>query len=359
MKLIDIDDCGDSYNTMASEWTTVGQGSLVSTTVRTGLWALGFVGTTACKKQVAAANEHATFEIGFGSYRNGTPNTTCVFYSDSGATTHITLVIGTNLIEVRRGTTSGSIITQAVTGLTASYVGTVASSLWNHIELKITLHDTLGVVQVWLNGTLIISLVGDATNTVDTKNSGTKTVLDSYGFSITSGSGGNNFVDDVFLLNGATDTPDITSPLGDRRVLTLYPNADGTNKALTGVGTVVGTGAGTYQNVDDGATPNDTDYNEGATGLDTYGFQDATIVDSTAIVDGVMFVHRSAKSDVGTKYFKPTLRAAGTNYQLAGQGLAAAFAYYKSLYRRSPDATNWSVAKVNALEAGVEASDTP
>lgn len=348
MKLVWFDDCGDSYNSLTAAWTAAGNGALSNTRAKTGAYSLGFSGTTPARIQVAGADEHATFEAGFYTYRTGTPTTVCYLYGDAGATIHLAVVVGTNLIEVRRGSAAGTVL--------GSYAGTVDLSVWNHIEVKCTLSDTTGAVQVWLNGA---SVIGPLT-ALDTKNGGTKTVFDSLGFGLNTGSGGSNWVDDVYLLNGATGTPDITSPLGDKRVYVLLPDADGSNKNLTGVGTVVGTGPGTYQNVDEAPAPITTDYNEAATGIDTYGFQNlATSVDATANVSGVMLVEYSQKTEAGAKFVKPVVRTGGSNYSGASRGLTqGGWTEGRTLYTRGPDGVNWTVAKVDSSEYGIEASDT-
>ena len=66
-------------------------------------------------------------------------------------------------------------------------------------------------------------------------------------------------------------------------------------------GTVAGNVSGTRQNVDE--KPYSTlDYNEAASGIDTYAFSNLTIVDASAVVNGVQVSNYASKTDVAAFY---------------------------------------------------------
>jgi hypothetical protein len=110
--------------------------------------------------------------------------------SDAGATTHLTVTTtATGALEVRRGTTSGTV-------LASSAASVFAAATWYYVELQAKLHDTAGFVTLRLNGTTIAS-----NPTCDTKNAGTKTTFDQL--FLTTGSTVQQRWDDLYLVTGA------------------------------------------------------------------------------------------------------------------------------------------------------------
>lgn len=92
--------------------------------------------------------------------------------------------------------------------------------LWTHLELKATIADSGGVVQVRLDGAQVLSFSGD------TRNAGTAeiaTVRFSNHF-VASGTRHLLRLDDVYLCDTAGGRNN--DFLGDVRVVTLRPNAD-------------------------------------------------------------------------------------------------------------------------------------
>ena len=67
---------------------------------------------------------------------------------------------------VRRGNAGGTVLGTTATGL-------IAINTWYYIELQVVLSDTVGVVNLTIDGTSRLALTSQ-----DTKNAGTKTVFD-------------------------------------------------------------------------------------------------------------------------------------------------------------------------------------
>ena len=144
---------------------------------------------------IPTINQDATVTVGFAfkspvlsSFAN-----VLGFYSDSAATFHLYMQIhSTGALRVQRG--------DFVTTLGTSAAGVITANTWHYIEVQATLHDTTGAVQVKVNGTSVLNVTN-----VDTKNAGTKTVLDTIKVMGT-GNGGStlNQFDDLYLRTGST-----------------------------------------------------------------------------------------------------------------------------------------------------------
>ena len=116
-------------------------------------------------------------------------------------TSHLTVTCTTaGAIEVRRGTSAGTI-------LATSAAGVIAAATWQYIEIRFRLNDTIGFVIVRVDEAEVINVTS-----VDTFNGGTKTVIDAVALAH-SGSTGTTDYDDLYLSTG----PDCVF-LGDHEV---------------------------------------------------------------------------------------------------------------------------------------------
>lgn len=319
----------DHYDTFTLKWNAT-PGSRDTGTVRTGSGscAVGLTGT----KQVAAADEHATFTIGLALYAAAGRGLEIALLSDSLTTTHVTLKAAAgSAITVYRGTSSGTLLG------TASY--TLLASTWTYIELKVKLHDTTGTVDVQVNGASVLSLTGQ-----DTKNGGTKSVLD--GFSINY-IGNTVLVDDLYLTNAAGSAN--TGFLGDIKIETLMPSGAGTTTQLT-----PSTGSN-YQCVDE-VPQNTSDYCGSATAgqYDTYAM--GNLATAAGTVYGANVWGYVAKSDAGAKSGALVVRSGGTDYEQTSVALGTSYVYTNTMFESDPaTSAAWSISGINALEAGFKA----
>jgi hypothetical protein len=121
------------------------------------------------------------------------------FFSDNGSVIHVTVQFtpSTGVISVFRGGTGGTAL------------GT----------------DTVGEVHVRLNGVAVLDLTG-----LDTKNAGTKTVIDAIGYPCGT-SQTTTWVDDLYVVTGTGSPNDF---LGDSVVATVYPSGNGDYSQLVG-----------------------------------------------------------------------------------------------------------------------------
>lgn len=258
------------------------------------------------------------------------------FSGDGGVTKHITVVrnVGTGLLQIRRGTETGTLL--------ATGTQPLAAGQWNYIELSVTISDTVGEVHVRLNGspTDEVSYVGD------TKNGGTATTVDRVDFY---GGTSNTFLADVYILD---DTgPTHNNFLGDVVVRTLSPSGNGTYSQLLGSD---GNSTDNYLLADEHPYSG-TDYSGSATvgQKDAYAMADLPAGISTVYavqINGMMM-----KSDATLAQSRLLLRSGGTDYAGITRNLTTTPTGYYELYTQDPATSSaWTPAGVNGLEAGME-----
>lgn len=293
--------------------------------------------TPSLTKTVDVADEHATFIAG-ACYKAGynVETTLISFNSDANATNHVNLrrnVGGT--LSILRGTT-------VLATTTAVYI----TSDYHYFEMKATLHDTTGTIDVYVdsNPTPVLTFSGD------TKNAGTKTVFDT--FRILGGSF--QMVDDIYLANGAGAAP-FNTTIGEVRCYPLAPNGNGATQQ--GVGSD-GNSVDNYLLVDEAAGSfNGADY----TGMFTPGNIDLYTIGNLGITTGqianVEVAGYVQKSDSGAKSARLKLRTAATNYDGSTDTLTTAvWTPIRDEWKINPNTgLAWTIAEVNAIEAGYEA----
>lgn len=263
------------------------------------------------------------------------------FFGDSGATQHITVLrnTSTGLIEIRRGTATGTLL---ATGTQPLY-----TAQWNYVEVSVTISDTVGEVHVRLNGSLTdeVSYVGD------TKNAGTNTTIDKITIAMTGGSGVNkSMISDVYILNDTGAGPNNTF-LGDVVVRTLSPNGNGTYSMLVGSD---GDSINNYLLVDEHPYSG-TDYAGSAnTGdKDTYTMTD--LPNGVTTVYGVQVTGKMAKNDATLGQARYIVRSGGTDYGGTTRALTTSFTGYSDLYETDPaTGVQWTPTAVNNMESGME-----
>jgi hypothetical protein len=96
---------------------------------------------------------------------------------------------------------------------------------FNYFEIKATIHDTTGSIELRINGVPALNLVNQ-----DTRNAGTG-VVNAIRIGGTNSFGPIWAMDDLYICNTSGSTNN--DFLGDIRVDTLYPNADGTYSQWT------------------------------------------------------------------------------------------------------------------------------
>lgn len=273
--------------------------------------------------------------VGLGFYSIASATSYVSFWGDSGATQHITVQRNTSgFIEIRRGSTSGTLL---ATGTTP-----IAASTWFYLEASVTISDTVGQVHVRLNG----APTDEVAYTGDTKNAGTNTTIDRVSLACTFGTYN---VSDLYILDTTGTTNN--SFLGDVAVRTLSPTANGTYSQLTNS---AGNSTNNYTYVDEHPYSG-TDYvGSQTTGLrDTYSLADLPAGVST--VYGLQIVGFMAKNDASFGQAKLAVLSGGSLRYGANHALSTSYQSYYDLFTTNPvTGISWSVSDVNGLEAGME-----
>jgi hypothetical protein len=256
------------------------------------------------------------------------------FYGDGGGTQHITVVYntGTGQLNIRRGSSSGTLLVSTVSQLLFNQ--------WNYVEISVSISDTVGEIHVRLNGspTDDVSFVGD------TKNGGTATTIDKVAFGMAKFD-----IADVYIAD-TTGTAANTF-LGDVAVRTLTPNGNGTYSQLVGSDS---DSVNNYLLVDD-RPYSGADYVASANTGDKDSYTMADLPAGVTTIYGMQIGGLIAKSDVSLAQARYFVRSGGTDYGGTTQTLNTSFNGYYDLRTVDP-ATGlaWTPSGINSAEVGLE-----
>lgn len=240
-------------------------------------------------------------------------------------------------------------VSRPATNLTnGTSTNSIAPNEFNYIEWKVTIADSIGAdtCKVRVNGQDWITVATGQ----DTKATtiATASILKIGNLDVTKSLGSCKF-DDLYICNGAGSTNN--DFLGDVRVDTLFPNADGSYSQFA-----PSSGTAHYLLVDESA-PNTTDYNASATvgDRDSYAFQDLAPLVSQ-IVYGVQASAAVYKDDTGGRSVAPFIRLNSANDDGTALALSTSMQYASALRETKPGGGAWTAADVNAAEFGVRVS---
>jgi hypothetical protein len=253
-------------------------------------------------------------------------------YGDNATVQHLSIGLRGGAIDLRRPTPQrGTLLATAPFSFTAN--------AYNYIEVMATIADTGGRCVVRLNGVVVIDFTGD------TRNGGTSANVDAL---LLGANGGTNcWFDDVYICDDQGAAP-YNDFLGDVRVRTLSPTADGSSKQFT-----PDSGTTNYSRVNE--VPYSTaNYVRGSSGQrDTYA-----MADLPASPGQVLAVQNNAiakKTDAGALSIKNAVKSGADVYYGGSTPLGVSDAVVSTLRTTDPaTSAAWTVAGVNALEAGVE-----
>ena len=243
----------------------------------------------------------------------------------------------------------GSLIVYRGRGNTQLYrtaAGLFALNQQFYLEVKVTIDNSAGVVQVWKDNVQIVNL--SSQDTQNTANASFNTIyLGDIGGALTE----YLYVDDVVLLNTSGSAP-TNNRLGDVRVECLFPNGNGNTSQLVGQDA---DSTNNYLNVDEtGDYDGDTTYNESSTvgNKDTYTYTNLTSTSGT--VAGVQVIPVAKKTDAGTRTIASVARLSATEVDSADKPLSASYSYLPDIRETKPGSGAWAISDVNSAEFGVK-----
>ncbi len=278
-----------------------------------------------------------------------TGNRTYVLYDfrDTANTVQISVAIqSTGIIEIYRGTVT------AGTSLGATAVPAVVAEAYQHIETLATFDDSVGAVEVRVNGVTVLSLTGvDTTESANQECSQVALVGGTNGTSTAQGA--RTDFDDYFCYD---DTGAFNNTfIGDRRVLTLFPDAD---TAQADWPPLAGSG---FSNINDADPDDDTSYIEAASGASPGLVSEFDMDDLPAgvsAISAVVLVNRMRKTDAGVANVQPSLVSGATEAAGTDHPLTEAYTYYHEVIEADPDtAAPFTPAAVDNAKLKVERTD--
>jgi hypothetical protein len=138
--------------------------------------------------------------------------------------------------------------------------------------------------------------------------------------------------------------------MGDNRVETLYPVADGANTAWT-----PNSGTAHWSRVNETTPDDDTSYVSSSTPGDRDSYVYGSLSTLTGSVHGVQTNLRARKDDAAARQVADVIRIAGTNYDgTTTGGLTTSYLYYSQIHNQAPTGSDWTIAGVNTTEFGVK-----
>lgn len=334
-------------NLLSQKWTWVNNpGSIVTGRNGSGYQASSAASSSVnrfLKKRLEVADESATLITGFAWKCSSVATLQSLgsgvlsYYSDDGATQHFTLCVNAANFNVRRGDTGGAVL--------ATSVQTFLANTWYYIESKVTLSDTVGAIEIRVNGVPWISLTG-----IDTKNGGTKTVFDSVALGYDYY---NHYTyDDLYICNSAGAINN--DFLGEILIETLFPTGDGSQSDLVGSD---GNSVSNYALVNESVPDLATYVGSATTGQrDLYAMGDLSRTGGS--IKGVQVTGYVAKSDTNPVSAKLPVARSGTVSGGPTRSITSAFGagqVHTRVAETDPvTGAAFTVANVNALEAGFE-----
>lgn len=253
---------------------------------------------------------------------------------------HLIIWLGANgAIYVYRGSTSPSNLLYT----TPSPV--VPTSAYVSLQFRVVISDTVGVVQLKVNGESTLTI--DLTN-IDTRNSGTGVINNiEIGSSNAQTPLIDSYYDDVVIWDTSGSVNNTW--LGDLRVDSYMPTADGDSATMT-----PSSGTDHYALVDEvPALGADYVYSATVGALDL--FQMADMAHTPETVHAVIPVAQMYKSDAGAREVALSVKSGATSSDGSNTVLATGSLKYSRVIESDPNGSvPWTKAAVDALQVGVK-----
>lgn len=242
---------------------------------------------------------------------------------------------GSNRLEVRRGAQNGI---PFGTGTMDFLPG-----IYYHVEMKVTIDNAVGAVEVRVNGVPDIALT----------NVDTQATANAYWSEIVLGSQSASnrcSFDDFYLLDGTGPAP-YNDFLGDCRVASLLPSGNGNSSQFVGSD---GNSVDNYLLVDEPGAASSVDYVQSGTigDKDTYAF--ANLTSAAGSVHAVKPVLVAKKDDAGARSIASVARLGGVEVDSTGQALSTSDTWLTDIRTTKPGGGNWTIADVNNAEFGIK-----
>lgn len=280
--------------------------------------------------------DKATVGFGFACWYSNLPssnsNLVLVTFSDNAnAAVASVTVTTTGQIEVRTGNGLGTV--------RATSAPCLVTTAWQHVEIKMTFHNTTGACEVRVNGQTVLNA----------SNINTDAVGSGLAAQLRTGRAGVGFVhsltaymDDIYCwdLSGTYNNDFI----GDKKVYTIFPDADTAVADWT-----PDTGGVGFSRINE-VPPVDTSYIQAASPGDVSEFGMTDLPADVTNVLALQMYTRQLKTDAGDSNVQMSVVSGASDASGADRPLTLAATYYMDVFEEDPD-TNapWTKSGVDAV----------
>lgn len=352
--------CGfESGDTAQEGADSTGSGTLASNVLivtatpspRNGTYSLKCItnsvsGQSYARKRIA----HATltdlwYAFGFQFHHISEPAATSGMFRtvDSAGNANLVLINDAGIIRAYYYTVAGLGVGTSNITLIGSASASISADAWHLIEIHHIPHLSAGTVEIYIDGTQVLSATG--TRTANTNANNSDFILEFQRYGASTGNAGSYHAFDDVRVNSTAGSVNNGKP-GDGKIIGLIPTGAGNYTQLTpSVGS-------NFQCVDE-TPPNTTDYVSHSTvgNKDTYAMSDLAL---TGIIQSVQQIAYAENSDGGGGSIGFLVRSGGVDNEATAQNITSSWTYYKRIMEIDPtDSAAWTTAKVNALEAGM------
>lgn len=244
---------------------------------------------------------------------------------------------GTTIIEYGLDPTNGNI---AVYNSAGTLLGVTANGLWvagawNYLEAEVVCSATVGTVNLYLNGTSVLTATGLNTGTLGLTN-----------FFITN-SAGNAFTSDTLYVDDLYFT-DSATKLGECKVETLRPTADAITETWT-----PNSGVTNFSRVNETLVDGDTSFVATATVGNKDLYSIGSLSSTPASIIGISVVGFEEKTDATTRTLYHSVRSGATDSDGSAFSLNSTYQRYDRYILTDPDTSAaWTASGVNNLLIG-------
>lgn len=326
MALIDFEHAARETNTALSNWF-----SSTDMAVRadlTGPFNYGRAMFTFLTRRNLPAN-YATIWANFHFKQFGAASASDIFYwTDTG-----TKQVGVGLDTLNR-----VYVTVGGTTVATSSPNVWALNAWYFLQLRVSIANAGGNIQVWLQGVKIIDFTGDTQNTANA-------YVNQWNLTRNNN---NTDLANLIIYDETGNAPNARTP--ETRIFADLPTGAGAATAWTP------SAGSNWQNVDEQPNDGDTTYNSAAAAAtdDLYGFPAATIPGGS-VVYAVAHEYDLRKDDAGANEVDSLIRSGGTTYAKgAANALTSSWQRFRAIWDTDPaTGVAWTVANANAAQVGV------
>jgi hypothetical protein len=324
---------GSNSNLALGQYLSVAGAQLSSTQVRTGSRSVSGVSAELIFGFPAL---QAEVGFGFGYFFVSAPSVShrlCGLSNSSGVfgtTANLYFYhLPSGAIEVRRSSSGGTVL-----HTTAPSV--LSSGTWQHIEIRASASNSAGEIEIRVNEVIVANVSG-----LDTVHTGTEhfasVLLDIDQFT----SVNPRYIDDFFVWNtSGTINNDF---IGDRRVLTLLPNANQATQDMTVTGAA---NAYTALRSADG----DTSYltaSDSVPVTSEFGFENAG--DNVGAISAVQVVTLARKTEAGAATMQVSM-ISGSDVDTGDvHSIADSYSYYEDVFETNPaTGAPWNASTISS-----------